>query len=106
MQTLFIITATLNCDKKIRNCIKSVLRVKKMSKYVNIHHLIADGGSRDKTVSIIESYQGKDLTLVSTSDSGIYDAWNKCILYANAICKDSFWFNFLGADDHLLDGFF
>lgn len=106
MQKIFIITATLNCDKEIRNCINSVLRIQKMTKFVNIHHLIADGGSTDKTVSIIESYLGKNLTLVSTSDTGIYDAWNKCILYANAICKDSFWFNFLGSDDHLLDGFF
>ena len=36
-------------------------------------------GSKDKTLSIIKPYIGKDLTLVSTKDTGVYDAWNKCI---------------------------
>lgn len=105
MHTLFIITSTLNCEEKIENCISSVLRIRKSVKSVILHHLIADGGSKDKTLSIIEPYIGEDLTLVSTKDSGIYDAWNKCILYANSKCKGDFWFNFLGADDYFLDGF-
>ena len=29
MQTIFIVTATLNCENEIKNCIESVLKVKK-----------------------------------------------------------------------------
>ena len=105
MQSLFIITATLNCEVQIKDCIDSVKKIQKLIKLVKIHHLIADGGSTDKTLSTIEPYIGSDLTLVSTNDSGVYDAWNKCILYANSICKENIWFNFLGSDDYLLDGF-
>ena len=105
MRTLFIITSTLNCERDIKNCIESVKKIKNDFKLGRIHHLIADGGSKDKTLSIIKSYIGKDLTLVSTKDKGVYDAWNKCILHAKSVCKDNFWLNFLGSDDLLLDGF-
>ncbi len=105
MKKLFIITATLNCEDKINQCIDSVKKIKNRLKIGKIHHLIADGGSTDKTLSIIKTSIDEDLTLVSTKDKGIYDAWNKCILYANSICKENHWFNFLGSDDYLLDGF-
>ena len=105
MKTLFIITATLNSERDIKNCIESVKKIKYVFKFGKIHHLIADGGSKDKTLSIIRPFIGRDLTLVSIDDSGIYDAWNKCIIYANAVCKETFWINFLGSDDRLLEGF-
>ena len=79
MKTLFIITSTLNCESDIKNCIESVKKIKNVFKLGRIHHLIADGGSKDKTLSIIKPYIGKDLTFVSTKDNG-------CMIGINVFC--------------------
>ena len=50
-----IITVVLNCEKYIEKTIKSVLN----QTYKNIEYIIIDGGSIDKTVRIIESFQKK-----------------------------------------------
>lgn len=77
-----IITPCLNSEKTIRNTIESVWR----QTYEEIEYIIIDGGSVDKTVSIIEEYmplfQGR-LRYVSEKDNGIYDAMNKGIMMAS-----------------------
>lgn len=64
--------------------------------YKNIQWIIADGGSSDGTVEWIQ----KNLDVVSdwfsSSDQGIYDAWNKAL----PLIKGE-WVQFLGAGDEL-----
>lgn len=76
-----IITPVLNGEKYISQCMDSVLS----QTYPNIEHIVVDGYSTDKTISIIADYgmkylkQNKSLVLVPsiTGDKGACDAWNK-----------------------------
>ncbi|WP_294554226.1 glycosyltransferase family 2 protein [uncultured Bacteroides sp.] len=83
-----VITATWNSDKTIEDTIKSVLH----QKYLNIEHIIKDGGSKDNTVAICEDYKqkfysltdspsalNKTMKILSDKDKGIYDAMNQGI---------------------------
>lgn len=94
MKLFSIITICLNAEDIIENTILSVL-----SQYCdNFEYIIQDGGSRDKTLKIAESFssafadKGIPFRIVSQKDSGIYDAMNKAtdnaqgewVLYLNA----------------------
>lgn len=75
-----IITPTLNCDSLIKKTIDSVF----LQEEVDIEHIVVDGLSTDKTLSILKDYQRKCtyLTVISEKDNGLYDAMNKGILAA------------------------
>lgn len=73
-----IITVVYNNDKTIEDAIKSVLS----QSYTNIEYVIIDGGSKDKTVSIINKYKKHLGYFVSEKDNGLYDAMNKGIRYS------------------------
>ena len=78
-QLLFsIVTPSFNSAKTIKKTIESVLN----QSYKDYEYIIIDGGSKDDTVKIIESYiplfAGK-LRYVSEKDNGISDAFNKGI---------------------------
>lgn len=85
-----IITACYNADATIERTIKSVLN----QSYKNIEYIIVDGGSRDKTLEIIERYSHGISNMVSEPDKGIYDALNKGITLATGD-----FIGFLHADD-------
>lgn len=68
-----IITVTLNSEKFLEDCIKSVIS----QQYAHIEHLIIDGGSTDSTVAIIEKYKDHIAGWISEKDQGMYDAINK-----------------------------
>lgn len=68
-----IITVTLNSEKYLEECIKSVVR----QKYKNYEHIIIDGKSSDKTLEILKKYKKKINIILSEKDKGIYDAFNK-----------------------------
>ena len=74
-----IITATYNSSATICDTLESVLA----QKYEHIEHIIKDGGSRDNTLDLVESFRsryeaaGKSLIVVSEKDNGLYDAMNK-----------------------------
>jgi len=71
-----IITPTLNSERFIKDCIESV----KNQSYLDIEHIIVDGGSVDSTLKLIKEYENSyDLKLISGKDNGIYDALNKGI---------------------------
>lgn len=78
---LSVVTVCYNSEKTIERTIKSVLE----QSTDQVEHIFVDGDSKDKTVSIIESYQGKyeekgiKMTVISEKDKGIYDAMNKGI---------------------------
>ncbi len=73
-----IITVVYNNDKTIEDAIKSVLS----QSYSNIDYVIIDGGSSDKTVTIINEYKEQLGYFISEKDKGIYDAMNKGIYAA------------------------
>ncbi len=50
--------------------------------YHHIEYIIVDGGSEDKTLSIIDRYRSRIHTVVSEPDKGLYDAMNKAISLA------------------------
>jgi glycosyltransferase involved in cell wall biosynthesis len=70
-----IITPVYNAEKSIEKTILSVLRQRE---YI-FQYIIIDGGSTDKTLSIIEKYQDQIDLLISEKDKGISDAFNKGI---------------------------
>ena len=69
-----IITVVLNNEKQITRCIKSIINQNYPKK--NIEHIVIDGKSVDKTVSIIKRYQKKIYYWQSKKDLGLYDAMN------------------------------
>ena len=74
-----IITVVFNNEKTIESAIKSILS----QTYQNIEYIIIDGGSTDRTNTIIKQYASKTLTHISEPDNGIYDAMNKGIKMAS-----------------------
>lgn len=73
-----IITVVLNGADYLEQTIESVIN----QTYDNIEYIIVDGGSRDKTVDIIKSYDGVIDYWISEKDKGISDAFNKGISLA------------------------
>ena len=65
-----IITATLNSEEFLEQCIRSVLD----QKFSDVEHIIVDGGSTDATVSIVRRH--RHLTILERPGTGIYEAWN------------------------------
>ena len=89
-----VITITYNAESTITNCIESVIR----QNYRNVEYIIIDGGSKDKTLSIIDQYRDHINILVTEPDKGIYDAMNKGIRMAGGEVVGT-----LNADDFFTD---
>lgn len=85
-----IITATYNSEKSLQRTIDSVAS----QDYKNIEHIIIDGGSTDKTLSIIKSNLNHINTYISEKDNGIYSALNAGIKLATGDI-----IGFLNSDD-------
>lgn len=89
-----IITVCRNAQDTIEATVKSVLS----QDYKNIEYIIIDGKSTDKTLGITHKYKNKITTLISESDTGIYDAMNKGLKYTTGEVV-----NFLNAGDVFID---
>lgn len=74
-----IITVVYNGDKYLQQTINSVYN----QTYKNIEYIIVDGGSTDKTLSIIEHNNDKISKWISEPDKGLYDAMNKGVAMAS-----------------------
>jgi glycosyltransferase involved in cell wall biosynthesis len=85
-----IITVTLNSASVIDDCLASVQH----QKHDDIEHIIIDGASTDRTLSLLKSKRDQFKVLVSEPDKGIYDAMNKGI---NVATGDII--GFLNSDD-------
>ena len=73
-----IITAAFNSESTIRDSIDSVLR----QTYPDNEYVIKDGGSKDNTLEICQTYDSKfkgRMKIISAPDIGIYDAMNRGI---------------------------
>lgn len=78
-----IITPTFNSSQTITENIRSI----QQQDFLEIEHIIIDGGSEDKTISkAVELYKEQDkiqFVFVSEKDNGIADAFNKGIEMAS-----------------------
>lgn len=86
-----IITACKNSETTIESTLQSLYE----QNYKNFEHIVIDGGSVDRTVDIINMYANQETKLISETDDGIYDAFNKGLKSAlgDVVC-------FLNSDDH------
>ena len=76
-----IITVAYNSAQTLGDTMKSVLE----QTYSDIEYIVVDGASKDGTVDLVKSYEGKfngRLRWISEKDKGIYDAMNKGIRMA------------------------
>lgn len=73
-----IITVVLNGEQHLEQTILSVLN----QTYNNIQYIIIDGGSTDRSIDIIKTYESKIDYWKSEKDNGIYDAMNKGLAMA------------------------
>ncbi len=73
MRPLFsIITVTYNAETTVERTLRSVV-----SQSCRLYeHIIVDGLSSDRTLSIVEEVGAPNLRVISQKDSGIYDAMN------------------------------
>jgi glycosyltransferase involved in cell wall biosynthesis len=84
-----IITVCFNAARTIEQTIESVLA----QSYTDLEYIVVDGGSKDRTVEILEKYKNR-ITYISEKDDGIYDAMNKGIRMATGDI-----IGVIGADD-------
>jgi glycosyltransferase involved in cell wall biosynthesis len=88
-----IVIATYNSELTLSKCLDSIIA----QKCELVELIIVDGDSTDRTLEILKRYESNIDSLVSETDEGIYDAWNKGIELSN-----SEWIMFVGSDDQLL----
>ena len=97
MSFFYIVTATKNASVVLPRLLNSLA----IQTYQNFNLIVQDANSTDNSIEIIESFRTQlpKILLSISSDSGIYDAWNKAL----ALHKESLgkWILFLGADDQL-----
>ena len=86
-----IITATFNSEKTIGQTLTSVLN----QTYQDWELLICDGGSTDNTLKIIDACGDTRIKIVSRTDHGIFDAYNKGLSNVSGEI-----FGTLNSDDH------
>lgn len=72
-----IITATYNSERTIKDTLASV----RQQTYKDVEHIIIDGASKDKTITLLNLY-GHQGPMLSERDNGIYDAMNKGVAMA------------------------
>ena len=73
MIKISIVTACYNSEKTIEKTIKSVIE----QDYPNIEYILIDGGSTDNTMKIVKKYEKVFSVIVSQSDKGVADGFNK-----------------------------
>ena len=88
-----IITPSLNQGQFLEQTILSVIN----QKYPNLEYIIIDGGSKDRSVNIIEKYEKSISFWSSENDSGQTNAINKGLQH----CSGDI-INWLNSDDILL----
>jgi len=86
-----VVLAVYNSAKTLQHCFDSIAK----QTYRNVELIVIDGQSTDGTVDIIKSNESHIFYWESSSDTGIYDAWNKALKHMTGE-----WVCFLGADDY------
>jgi glycosyltransferase involved in cell wall biosynthesis len=92
-----VVIATWQAEETIGDCLDSLVAQTAVDR---LDVIVADGGSLDRTVSIVRGYGSRlRLRLHVASDRGIYDAWNQVL---RSVKGDWIWF--MGSDDIIWDG--
>ena len=89
-----IVTVAYNAASTIKDTIESVLS----QKGIDLEYIIVDGGSKDDTVQIIESFGDQIHKFISEPDKGIYDGMNKGVKMATGVVV-----GILNSDDFYMD---
>lgn len=79
MPLFSIITVCLNENKRIRECVDSVLN----QKFKDFEYIVIDGKSTDGTVEFLNSISNHLTYFESSPDTGIYNAMNKALHRVN-----------------------
>lgn len=93
---LTVITVCFNAADDLKKTLDSILT----QTYTDFEYLVVDGGSKDNTLVLLESYKplfakkGKVFRYVSEPDQGTYDAMNK-----GARLAKGEWINYMNAGD-------
>lgn len=102
MKKFAIITVCLNVENLISDTISSILN----QTNTDFEYLIKDGGSRDATTNIAESFipafaeRGIPYRILSRPDQGIYDAMNQAVREVRGE-----WVLYMNAGDQLADSY-
>ena len=87
--------ATYNSAATLSDTLDSIVS----QSYKNVEVIIQDGGSKDGTISIAESYKDERIKIYQESDAGLYDAMNKGVSKASGDI-----IGILNSDDAYFDG--
>lgn len=87
-----IVTSTYNSGEDLKWTADSI----RVQTFSNVQWIVADGGSSDQTLDVIRENEDIIDYWFSAKDSGIYDAWNKALVFAQGE-----WIQFIGAGDEL-----
>lgn len=87
-----IIIPTYNSESSLKETLDSILE----QSFADFEIVLMDGGSKDHTIAVAESYNDIRLKIYSEPDNGVYDAMNKGI--TRSIGQ---WLYFIGSDDYL-----
>ncbi|HDM8221363.1 TPA: glycosyltransferase [Vibrio campbellii] len=86
-----VVIATYNSEDTLEECLTSLAA----QTFTDFEVVIKDGASTDSTVNIINKYKSSlNLKLISSVDSGVYDAWNIALGEVQGE-----WITFFGSDD-------
>lgn len=88
-----IITATFNSASSLPQLIDSL----RAQNFKNYEWVVADGGSTDGSLHLLNQVGDINLVVDSRPDVGIYDAWNRALALAGGE-----WVCFLGSDDLIM----
>jgi len=83
VQGISIITPCYNAEKYILETVNSVLNQSAILQgRAFLEYIICDGGSKDRTIEIVERLKHPSITIISEPDNGMYDALAKGIAQA------------------------
>jgi glycosyltransferase involved in cell wall biosynthesis len=75
-----VVTVCLNAAATVETALRSVLD--STASGFELEYIVIDGGSTDGTMDIVDRYRDRLTRVISESDEGIYDAFNKGIALA------------------------
>ncbi|WP_158141228.1 glycosyltransferase [Vibrio furnissii] len=86
-----VVIATYNSEATLGECLDSLVD----QTFTDFEVIIKDGGSSDGTLDIVDKYKDlMSMKVISSSDFGVYDAWNIALKEV-----DGDWVTFFGSDD-------